>query len=339
MNEKRLFRSEVVDGQRNRNFGSVSINTPIKYTLLTLFFSILFILVFFFILLGEFSEKFIVKGYLESTKGVARVYPEKNGVVAKCFIHQGDEVKPGDKLFLMTTSYENFGQRPHHGVLEKLEKKKQSIHDEIRDKEQHLEALKPLLVKKYISLSSYHEQHEKLVVLQHQLSSVEVELMNLKHEKSYVVRSPIHGIISSVLYHEGQSINGMKPLMKILPFNADLMAELFVPVRQSGFLKPKNQVMIHYDAFPYARFGASKAIIQEISRSVSIDAEEEKPIHIGQPYYKVSALLNEQYVKVYGVDKKIQHGMTLSAVIIGQKRKVWQWIMDPLYSFYGGVVL
>ena len=95
MNEKGLFRLEVVDRQRNRNYGSVSINTPLKYTVFSLFFSMMLVLVFLFLLYGEFSEKFIVKGYLESTKGVARVYPEKNGIVAKCFIHQGDEVKQG----------------------------------------------------------------------------------------------------------------------------------------------------------------------------------------------------------------------------------------------------
>ena len=339
MNEKGLFRLEVVDRQRNRNYGSVSINTPLKYTVFSLFFSMMLVLVFLFLLYGEFSEKFIVKGYLESTKGVARVYPEKNGIVAKCFIHQGDEVKQGDKLFLMMSSYEDFDKKNHHGILEQLKKRKQSIKKEIHDKQSHLDALKPLLDRKFISLTTFHEQHDQLVAFQNQLSAVDVELMNLKHDKSYVVRSPINGIIASVLYHEGQYINAMKPLMKILPLNADLMAELFVPVHQSGFLKIKHPVMIHYDAFPYAHFGSSKGMIHEISQSVSTDEEEEKPIRIGQPYYKVTALLNQQFVRVYGNDKKIQQGMTLSAVIVGSKRKVWQWLLEPVYSFDGGVFL
>ena len=337
MNEKRLFRQEVVEKQRNRHYGTVSINTPVKYRVLIVFFSLVLVLICIFLLFGEFSEKFIVKGYLESTKGLVRIYSEKNGVVAKCFIHQGDEVKQGDRLFLIRSSYEDFGEQHRSGVFQTLEKRKASLEDEIRSKESHIAALKPLLVKKFISLTSFHEQHDQLVELQHRLSVLEVELMNLQHDKSYEVRSPIHGVVASVLYHEGQYINATKPLMKILPHNADLMAELFVPVQQSGFLKKNNRVMIHYDAFPYARFGSSQGIIHEISQSVATDEEEEKPIRIGVPYYRVSALLDQQVVQVYGKDQKIQQGMTLSAVIVGSKRKVWQWLIAPLYSFYGGV--
>ena len=166
-----------------------------------------------------------------------------------------------------------------------------------------------------------------------------MDIINYKHDKSYVIRAPIDGIISSVSFHEGQYTNLTKPLMKILPSHADLMAELFIPVKQSGFLHRRNQVIIRYDAYPYARFGASKAHIIDISRSILTDEEEDKPIRIGQPYYKVTALLDKQFVTVYGKDKKIQHGMTISAVIVGSKRKMWQWILDPLYSFYGGVFL
>ena len=86
-------------------------------------------------------------------------------------------------------------------------------------------------------------------------------------------------------------------------------------------------------------FGAAKARVYEISKSVLTDDEEDKPIKIGEPYYKMSASLDKQFVTVYGKDKKIQHGMTVSAVIVGSKRKLWQWILDPLYSFYGGIFL
>ncbi len=337
MSEQGLFRPEVFESRRNRNYGSVLVNTPVHYTVLTSVFSVLVGLVLLFLVFGEFSEKFIVKGYLESTKGVARVYPNKNGVIEKCFIHQGDKVKKGDRLFLIDTSDEGFGKKSQNGVLAHLEKKKQSLEDEKIHKKRHMQALKSLLVKKYIPLATYHAKHDELVALDNQINAVDIEIINNKHNKSYVIRSPIDGIISSVIYQEGQNTNLTKPLVKILPSHADLMAELFIPVRQSGFLHHNNQVIIHYDAYPYARFGASKASIHQISRSILTDDEEEKPIRIGEPYYKINALLDKQFVTVYGKDKKIQHGMTISAVIVGSKRKIWQWILDPLYSFYGGV--
>ncbi len=339
MNNKRLFRQEVLDSKRNKNYGSVSINTPFQYTVFTMGFSLIVLIVFLFLLFGEFSEKFIVSGYLESTRGVARVYPNKNGVIVRRYVKQGDEIKKGDRLFLIDTSYAGLEKKNKHDVLSQLEKKKKSIEMEIVHKEKHLQALKGLLEKKYISLTMYHQKHDELVALENQKNSVDLEMINYKHEQSYVVYAPISGMISSVIYQEGQYTNMTKPLVKILPNHADLIAELFIPVKQSGFLHHNNTVIIRYDAYPYARFGTSSATINDISRSILTDEEEDNPIRIGQPYYKVTATLDKQYVTVYGEEKKIQHGMTISAVIVGSKRKVWQWIFDPLFCFYGGALL
>ncbi|WP_026069578.1 hypothetical protein [Legionella tunisiensis] len=64
-----------------------------------------------------------------------------------------------------------------------------------------------------------------------------------------------------------------------------------------------NKIIIRYDAYPYERFGTYKATIKEISQSIITDDEEEKPILIGEPYYKITAELDKQSVKVYGAEK------------------------------------
>lgn len=339
MSEKGLFRPEAMENRRNRNYGSVSINTPVHYKVLSIGFSVLVGLVFLFLILGEFSEKFIVKGYLESTKGVARIFPNKNGVIAKCYITQGNKVKKGEKLFLIDTSNGELGKKKSQDVLNHLERNKKMLEQEMEHKKEHLKLLKTLLIKKYITLVTYQQKQDEITRLKHQLNNVDIEIINDKHNKSYLIRSPIEGLITSVTYKQGQYTNLTKPLMKILPYDADLMAELFIPVRHSGFLQHNNKVMIRYDAYPYAHFGASTASIHEISQSVLTDDEEEKPIRIGEPYYKTTALLDKQFISVYGKDKKIQHGMTISAVIVGSKRKIWQWLLDPIYSFYGAAFL
>ena len=98
-------------------------------------------------------------------------------------------------------------------------------------------------------------------------------------------------------------------------------------------------MIIRYDAFPYARFGGVGAYIDGISQSILTDVEEDKPIRIGEPYYKVTARLEQQFVRVYGQQKHMRHGMTVTAVIVGSRRKLWQWILDPIYSFSGGLLV
>ena len=280
-----------------------------------------------------------MKGYLNSSKGVVRIYPNQNGVIAHCFIHQGKKVRKGESLFLIDTLYKGMESKSPHDMLTQLQKRKALITDEIMYKKNQLSALKKLLKNRYISLTEYHQKYEEWVELKNKKNSVDMEIIKYQQEKSYIIRSPIDGVISSIIYQDGQYTNLQKPLAKILPSDAELVAELFIPVKQSGFLRKKNTIIIRYDAYPYERFGTAKAKITEISQSILTDKEEDNPITIGQPYYKVIALLDRQFMTIYGEKKKIQHGMTISAVVVGSKRKLWQWILDPLFSFYGDLLV
>ena len=336
MDNRPLFREEVLQSQRNKYFGSVSINIPMQYKVYTLVFMVLGILIFLLIIFGEWSETFIVSGYIESAKGISRIYAYKEGVILKRFVNVGQEVKQGDALFSIDTAKETLDKGNKKDVLAHLQQSKESIEKALVYKEKVLKDLKPLLDKRYIALALYHQKQDELLALERQKNSLEVAIIQQKNEQSYVIRAPIDGVMSAILSHEGQYTQQSKPLAKIIPAHTDFRAELFIPVKHAGFLSQKNKVIIRYDAYPYTRFGSSQAFIHQISNSILIDEEEDKPIRIGEPYYKVSAKLAHQYVRVYGQNKKIQQGMTVSAVIVGSKKRVWQWILDPLYSFSAG---
>lgn len=192
-------------------------------------------------------------------------------------------------------------------------------------------------MKKYLSRVAFDAQYAALMNLEKEKNRVESELLQYKQNASYLVRAPLDGIIATLSYKEGQYTVAHKALIKIVPKNADLVAELFIPVRQSGFISKNTTVRIRYDAYPFARFGTYEAKIGDISKTVLTDDEEDNPIKIGQPYYKVTSILTRSVIPVYGVPKKIRHGMTLSALIVGEKRSLWQWIFDPIYSFYGTI--
>ncbi len=337
MKKPSLFRSEALEGQQHRHYGTVSINTPLQYQILVSGFVVATLCIMVFIAFAQFSEKFIVKGYVNSTKGVVRVFPGKNGVIVRSHAIQGLHVKKGDELFLIDTSYDGLLKNKHHDLYEQLKNRKISVEKEIDYKENQLASLKGILDKKYITQTMFDIKRGELITLQNNNRLLEMELIKYKQERAYRVRAPISGAISTVIYKQGQYTNMTKPLLKILPDNADLIAELFVPVNQSGFLNTNDKILIRYDAYPYQHFGTYAATIHEVSQSILTDDEDEKPITVGMPYYKVVATLNKQSVALYGHEKKIQNGMTLSAVIIGPKRKVWQWILDPLFSYRGGL--
>lgn len=335
VNRSTFFRTEVLNDIKNKNYGSVSINVPVKYTTVTVGIGVLILLIILFFMFAQYSEKVVVKGYINSTQGIIRVYPNKNGVIVKSWVHQGSQVSKGDALFLIDTSYSGLSKNSHHAVFDQLIKRHQLIEKDIQYKKQHLARLQSLLNKKYIALDLYYQKRDELNALIANRNTIEMDLIHYKQNSSYVIRAPISGRVVSVIFQPGQAVNLSKPLIKIIPSDANLIAELFIPVNQSGFLVKNKQVIVRYDAYPSERFGTATGVIADLSQSILTDDEDEKPFRIRQPYYKAIVMLNSPFVTVYGIKKQVQHGMTLSAVILGEKKKIWQWVLDPLYSYYG----
>ena len=56
-----------------------------------------------------------------------------------------------------------------------------------------------------------------------------------------------------------------------------------------------------------------------------------------EPAYRVTVALDLQSVKAYGQDFALQAGMLLDANIWLDRRKLYQWLLDPLYSVLGRV--
>lgn len=327
-----LFRPEVLAKQINRHYGTVSIAVPIQYRWLALAIGLCLFFIFMIVIFGQFTEKFIVNGYLETRQGVANIFPHTPGAVTKCFKQEGDHVKKGEPLLMVDTLLGD----TETAILEKLESRKRAIGNAIKHKKNDLMFLKKLLVKHYISNTLYQAKEESIEIAQQQRNAVEVEILNYKNKQSYVIFAPVNGVISSLLSQVGQHCALDKPLMKILPDDNTLVAALFVPVQQAGFLHHNAKIFIRYDAYPYVHYGHVEATIQSISSTVLTDADEEKPILIGKPYYKVIALLEQS--RTYMKRRHLRQGMTLSAVMMGPKRRIWQWFFDPLFTFCKDVI-
>lgn len=334
--KKVLFRKEVIENKSHHFDDAVCINVPLQYQILVPVFLILIICIIIFLGFAQFTEKFIVSGYISSTKGVVRVYPSKNGVITQSQIIQGQHVRKGDKLFLIETA-DSLSKNNANSLLKQIKQRKAFVIKEINRKKKELNLLKGLLAKKYITQTVFNLKCEEIIKLKNDKIVLEIELIKHKQQKAYQIRAPIPGKITAVMYKQGQYIHTSKALVKILPEKDDLLAEIYIPVNSSGVISAGNKVLIRYDAYPYEHFGTYKAKIQDISQSILTDSEEEKPITIGAPYYKVTAVLDKQFVTIYGKNRKIQDGMTFTAVIKGRKRAIWQWILDPIYRYRGAL--
>lgn len=176
---------------------------------------------------------------------------------------------------------------------------------------------------------------------QRELAQLEQERVQTQVGAALLVKAPVSGVVATQVVKLGQAVQVGQPLLSLLPANDKLEAELFVPSRSIGFVNPGDTVLLRYQAFPYQKFGHQQGRVERISRSVLSSAELTTLMRNSQqrePYYRITVALNRQSITAYGNPEPLKPGMLLDADVMGEKRRLIEWIFEPLYSLTGKVV-
>lgn len=169
------------------------------------------------------------------------------------------------------------------------------------------------------------------------LADVKQKISQADAQRSYDVVSHRDGYVSNVLIKSGMMTQINYPIMSILPLGGILEAVLFVPTRAYGFVKIGQLTRIRYQAFPYQRFGVYDGEIKEVSKSVVLPGEAKFPINFQEPVYQVIVKLDDQSAKAYGGVIPLQSGMLLDADIMVDKRSLFEWLFEPIFSIKGAI--
>ena len=126
----------------------------------------------------------------------------------------------------------------------------------------------------------------KIQSLRDQLATAEQRIDEITGRRAYVIRAPVDGRISTLQATIGQFADPNRPQMEIIPSGSILQAELFVPTRAIGFVRPGQEIKILYEAFPYQQFGTYGGRVNEISRTVLTKSDTSGPIELKEPAYQ-----------------------------------------------------
>jgi membrane fusion protein len=169
-----------------------------------------------------------------------------------------------------------------------------------------------------------------------QLAALTQSIAQNEQQRAVVLHAPRAGVVSTVLLKPGQMVSAGQPLLSILPAGSLMQAQLLVPSRAIGFIEPGSRVVMRYQAFAYQKFGQQYGHVTDISRSALSPADVatligERP-QTAQPMYRVQVALDSQHVLAYGKPEPVRPGMALEADILIDRRRLIEWVFEPLYG-------
>jgi membrane fusion protein len=171
--------------------------------------------------------------------------------------------------------------------------------------------------------------------LERSVTAAELDIAENEARREIVVTAPADGTATGIAAVVGQAVDGSTPLAFIVPNDARLRAELYAPSRAVGFVAVGEEVLLRYEPYPYQKFGHYRGVVETVSRTaVPPSARTESPPG-GGPVYEVIVALESQTVTAYGERRELRAGMAVEADVLLETRRLYEWILEPLYSLRG----
>lgn len=182
---------------------------------------------------------------------------------------------------------------------------------------------------------------------QRQMTDAEQRLALLQQEiaentvrSKQIIQAPFSGKVTGLNIQAGQQVTINTLMASLVPQNSKLQADLYITPSQVGFIAIDQNVSLRYTAYPYQKFGMAQGRIMNIASSPY--SLQELPTHIAsilqntvvtqnqaQNFYKVTVAINSQH---HGHSQPLLPGMQLEADIKQDTRRIYEWILDPIYS-------
>ncbi len=409
-----LFRPAALKAKSRVFVDDGLLPAPLAHAAITSLFLLVAVSIVSFLLFGTYTRKEKVGGYVTTTEGNVKVYPQSDGTILDVLVADGDVLVRGQPLFAMSTARASRLSSDIGGdAVRSLRAELEALQVEIgRQKDYYRErattmrleiqslragialareqkalaserlalatrALNRLgdpAVSRYTSESAKDQAATTLggramdvKALQREILSLEAEVLAREREKSelpilrdlrlaqldremarlrqkiadhaakdrqYIV-APSDGSVTGITARRGQTVSAKLPVASVVPENGVYYAVLLVPSRSIGFVEPGSPVRVRYDAFPHQKFGTYAGRVSSLSGTVNVPGELTLPLTVSEPFFLVTADLDRQHVEVYGKRQELQPGMTLSADVIRDRRRLFEWVFEPVIGAAG----
>lgn len=142
--------------------------------------------------------------------------------------------------------------------------------------------------------------------------------------------APVSGQVGDVSAQVGQRARPDASLVTIVPRGSRMEVWLYAPSRALGFVDPGQDVRLLFDAFPFQKYGSGRGTVTEVS-SVPIEPGAIDPaLQIQEPVFRIRVAIDEVAPRVPGAESRLRPGMTLTANLVLERRKLWEVLFNPI---------
>ncbi|NTF46655.1 hypothetical protein A6U86_34045 [Rhizobium sp. AC27/96] len=184
--------------------------------------------------------------------------------------------------------------------------------------------------------------------LARQIAQIDLSIAEGEAKHEIRLTAPRDGVVTGVVANAGEIIEVGSPMATILPAAPHFQVQLGAPSSAIGFLQVGQPVTLRYEAFPYQKFGQYSGRVTAISRTALRLEEltdlgtaglgrENAASQSGENMYRITVQPDQMTVHAYGKAQVLTSGMVVHATIFLDRRPLYEWILDPIYSLKGAV--
>jgi membrane fusion protein len=251
------------------------------------------------------------------------------------------------RVGLMTQAFQRFKDLHAKNYISasQMEEKEGELLDQ-RQRLAELERLKSVNERDHASAEAdyrdlqYQAQRDE-AALKRDALAIQQDLAESEARREIRVIAPTAGTVTAVAVEVGKPVAADSTLTSVLPAGSELEAEIYAPSRAVGFVKPEMKVLLRYQAYPYQKFGQYEAVVLEVAgtsmltQELTLSGAAVSASQTSEPLYRIRLKLKQQSVLVYGKRVGLKPGMLLDASIILEHRRLYEWVLEPLFSISG----
>lgn len=185
-------------------------------------------------------------------------------------------------------------------------------------------------------------------------ASLKQEIVENQNKKTTLIKATHAGTLTTITNQPGQTVTAGQVLATIIPGSTNTLTEssnlevhLYAPSRTVGFVAVGQNVLIRYQSYPYQKFGLYEGRVIDVSKTPF--APNELPSNVAttilsnaqqnivgfnsnEALYRIKVRPTLQSINVYGTILELKPGMTLEADILQDRRRIWEWILEPVLA-------